>query len=101
MNTTEVTVVRIYISEAEDLLEPILKFLHDEVKVSGVTVFRGISGFGSSGKMHTANILALSLDLPLAIEFFDEPKRVAEIMPQLTTLAKAAHIISWNANKQG
>lgn len=100
MNAMEVTVVRIYVSEAEDLLRPILNYLHDEVKVSGMTVFRGISGFGASGKMHTANILALSLDLPLVIEFFDNPQRIAQIMPQLTTLAKTGHIISWAASLQ-
>ena len=92
-----VTVVRIYISEAEKRLKPIMHYLHDEVHLKGVTVFRGISGFGVSGKIHEASLIDLSLDLPLVIEFFDTPKRVTEILPHLISFAEPDHIISWTA----
>ena len=42
MKTTQVTVVRIYLSEKEGQLESLLRRLHDWEKVRGVTVFRGI-----------------------------------------------------------
>ena len=45
MKSIEVTMVRIYLTEAEKMLDTVLKRLHDWEKVRGVTVFRGISGF--------------------------------------------------------
>ena len=66
MNWETVTFVRIYLTEADKTLEPLLKKLHDQEKVRGVTVFRAMSGFGGSGVIHTASLLDLSLDLPVA-----------------------------------
>ena len=67
MKHSDVTMVRIYLTEGQHLLKQLLAQLHDEEKVRGVTVFRGISGFGRSGKMHSASLLDLSLDLPLVV----------------------------------
>ena len=93
-----VTVVRIYLTEAEAKLKPIIKHLHDSEKVRGVTVFRGISGFGTSGKMHSSDLLDMSLDLPVIIEFFDEPDKVKLILGHLQNMVDPGHIVSWNAN---
>lgn len=97
MKTEEITLVRIYCSEAQHKLEPLLKLLHDDEKVAGVTAFRGIAGFGSSGKMHSASLLDLSLDMPLVIEFFDKPDKVQRIMQDLNELIKPGHMVSWSA----
>ncbi len=40
----EVLVVRVYLTEGEKLLKQILSDLHDDHRVQGVTVFRGIAG---------------------------------------------------------
>lgn len=53
MNVMKVTVVRAYFSETDNTIEPLIKRLHDWEKVKGVTVFRGISGFGESGVIRT------------------------------------------------
>ena len=37
MNKLDITFVRIYLTESEGLLEDLLKRLHDEEKVQGVT----------------------------------------------------------------
>ena len=42
MATQTVTVARIYLREGEHLLAKLIKLLHDEEKVSGVTVLRGM-----------------------------------------------------------
>lgn len=97
VNMTEVSVVRIYLTEGEHLLKTLLKRLHDEEQVRGVTVFRGISGFGKSGKMHASTLLDLSLDLPLVIEFFDLPERVEHILDDLRDLIEPGHAITWSA----
>ena len=80
--SNEMLMVRIYLSEADQgkrrmLVQEILTLLQDRHAVRAVTVFRGIAGFGASGEVHADDILRLKVDLPLVIEFFDEPK-VAE-----------------------
>ncbi len=98
MKQMTVTVVRVYLTEAEGKLDPLIKRLHDWEKVRGVTVFRGISGFGQSGKIHSSSLLAMSLDLPVIVEFFDEPDKVASILEHLEEMIVPGHIVSWNAN---
>jgi uncharacterized protein len=97
MTQRQVTMVRVYLTEGEALFKRVLATLHDEEKVSGVTVFRGVSGFGRSGKMHSASLLDLSLDLPLVIEFFDAPEKVQQILVHLEKLLPPGHVVSWTA----
>jgi PII-like signaling protein len=97
MKFSEVTVVRVYLTETEKLLKKLLAKLHDEEKVSGVTVFRGISGFGRSGVVHSSTLLDLSLDLPVVIEFFDEPAKVKRILAHLADILPPGHVVSWPA----
>lgn len=87
--------VRVYVMEAEKQLQPILSYLHDTIKVRGVTVFRGITGFGKSGEMHSSTLIDLSLNLPITIEFFDSKERINEIIAHLATKVEAGHIASW------
>ena len=97
MKTLDVMFVRIYLTEGEGNMQDLLKCLHDEEKVQGVTVFRGISGFGKSGKMHSSSLLDMSLDLPLVIEFFDVPQKVNDILEHIRTDIEPGHIVSWPA----
>jgi PII-like signaling protein len=99
---TGVTVVRIYLSEADHgrrktLMQEVLNILHDQNKVRGVTVFRGIAGIGDTGEVHASDILRILVDLPLVIEFFDTPEVVAAILGILASLIPAGHTISWSA----
>jgi PII-like signaling protein len=95
MNELQVTFVRIYLTEGEGLMETLLQRLHDEEQVQGVTVFRGISGFGQSGRMHASSLLDMSLDLPLVIEFFDVPQKVDAILEHIRKDIEPGHIVSW------
>ena len=97
MKTLDVTFVRIYLTEGEGRMEGLLKRLHDEEKVQGVTVFRGISGFGSSGRLHSSSLLDMSLDLPLVVEFFDVPQKVEQILEHIRSDIDPGHIVSWPA----
>ena len=97
MKTTEVTVVRIYLTEGDRLLKKLLARLHDEEEVMGVTVFRGTAGFGRSGRIHGESLVDLSFDLPLVVEFFDTPDRVAAVLDHVADWFEAGHILSWPA----
>ncbi len=98
MKTLEVTVVRIYLNEQSGQLESVLRHLHDGEKLRGVTVFRGISGFGDSGEILSARLMDLSLNLPVVVEFFDEPAKVTEIIEHLGGSVKPDHILHWTAH---
>lgn len=98
MSDSEVIVVRIYLHEAMGQVSELLKYLHDENKVHGVTVFRGISGFGTSGDYHSSSLMDMSLDLPVVIEFYDEPDKIKSIIKFLNNSIKPGHIIYWSAN---
>ncbi len=98
MNAAKVTVVRVYLTEASGMLKSLLKYLHDESKVHGVTVFRGITGFGKSGRYHSSTLMDMSLDLPVVIEFFESPERAGAIIEYLSTQVEPGHIVYWEAN---
>jgi hypothetical protein len=97
MTFTEVTMVRIYLTEGEQLAKTLLARLHDEEKVRGVTVFRGIAGFGRSGVVHSSRLLDLSMDLPMVVEFFDEPAKVERILAHLQSQLPHGHVVTWRA----
>lgn len=97
MKKTEVTVVRIYLNEGKAQLDNLLKRLHDWEKLKGVTVFRGIVGYGDSGDIHSAKLIDLGMDLPLVVEFFDTPEKVEAIMEHIHSTMKPGHMLSWTA----
>ena len=97
MKHEQITMVRVYLTEQKAHLEQLLAHLHDKEKVRGVTVFRGVGGFGKSGVMHSSSLLDLSLNLPIVIEFFDTPDRVEPIIEYLQESVEPGHIVSWDA----
>jgi PII-like signaling protein len=54
--------------------------------LAGASVFRGIEGFGASSLIHTARLLSLSEDLPVAVVIVDTETRVRQFLPQLDEL---------------
>jgi len=97
MRMSDVSIMRVYVTEGEDKLKELLDFLHNGEAVRGVTVFRGIAGFGPTGTMHLSSLTDLSLDLPLVIEMFDEPGKMQRVMKTLSTMVKPGHIVTWSA----
>jgi PII-like signaling protein len=54
-----------------------------EIGMAGVTVTRGIEGFGQEKRLHTARILDLALSLPIIVEVVDEPERIEMAIPHV------------------
>ena len=97
MKMHEVTIVRIYLSEGETQLKSLMKRLRDWEKLRGLSVFRGISGYGESGVIHGADIVDLSLHLPIVVEFFDEDEIINNILEHLSDQIKPGHMLKWSA----
>jgi uncharacterized protein len=73
--------LRIFIGEIDTLnhkpLYEALVLKAKELGLAGVTVVRGIMGFGADSRfVHTAKILRLSEDLPIVVEIVDTEERV-------------------------
>ncbi|MEJ2631491.1 MAG: DUF190 domain-containing protein [Acidihalobacter sp.] len=101
--SSTVKIVRLYFKEGDktqdhhNLMKELFHLLHDEHKVRGASVFRGVAGFGAHGVVQADDLLRLNVHLPLVLEVFDEPEVIQRIMPRLRELVPAKHIISWEA----
>lgn len=101
MSRVEALMVRVYLSESDHEMKPLLKCLHDELKVCGVTVMRGIAGYGGSGVVHNASLVDLSVDLPLVLEFFDQPDEAARAIERISDFVEPWHVVSWPVIVEG
>jgi len=92
----EQTLMRIHIGESDkwegrSLYQAIIEMLRKE-EFSGVTVLRGVGGYGSSSRYHTEKILRLSQDLPIVIEVVESPERIEHILPRLDQMVEGGLI---------
>ena len=87
--------VRVYLSESDHGIQTLLRVLHDELGVRGVTVTRGIEGYGRSGVFHSASLIDLSGDLPVILEFFDANEKVDRAVARIAEYVAPGHIVSW------
>lgn len=108
----ERTLMRVHIGESDKwrgkpLYQEIVQLLRQE-KFSGVTVLRGVGGYGSASIYHTDKILRLSQDLPIVIEVVEYTERIERILPRLDemidggliTLEKV-RVILYRSKKEG
>jgi len=82
--------LRIFIGEADrhggkPLYEAIVQLARKK-GLAGATVLRGRLGYGANSRLHTANVLRLSEDLPLVIEIVDTPEKIEGILPELDAI---------------
>src|SRR5438876_12101377 len=83
----ERTLMRIHIGESDRwhgkaLYDAIVEMLRKE-GFSGVTVLRGVAGYGGSSIYHTDKILRLSQDLPIIVEVIESTERIEQLLPRL------------------
>ena len=80
----------IYMDESErhhgkPIYELVMDMLYKR-KIAGVSVFRGVAGYGSDGVFHTAKILELATTLPVKIEAVDSKNMINGVLPELTAI---------------
>ena len=102
----DILMVRVYLHEADQgrrkrLMQEILALLQERHAVLGVTVFRAIAGLGASGAVRADDVLRLNVDLPIVVEFLDEPKVAEAAIALLHGLVPGGHIVSWPARRHG
>ena len=83
----ERTLMRIHVGESDKwhgkpLHEAIVALLR-KAGFSGVTVLRGVAGYGSSSVYHTDKLLRLSQDLPIILEVIETQERIDLMLPRL------------------
>ena len=91
----EAKLLRIFVGES-DLIHhvPVYEKIVLEARkagLAGVTVTKGIMGFGASSRIHTTKLLRLSEDLPLVVEIVDEEKNIEEFIPVLNKIFEEAN----------
>lgn len=64
--------------------------------LAGVTVTRGIDGFGKSAIVHTSSILRLSTEVPVVLEVVDRREKIEDIKPRLQEIVKRGLITEEN-----
>lgn len=75
-----------------------------ELGIEGLTVTRGIEGYGRKKELHTVKILDLSTSLPLVIDVVDTPEKIdkavnaaKEIVTRGLILVTDVDVISTNS----
>ena len=72
--------LRIFVGESDKYEgQNLYKFLTEYLRknhFSGVTVMRGLTGFGKASKIHSSDLLELSSDLPIIIEIVDTEEKI-------------------------
>lgn len=61
--------------------------------IAGVSVFRGVEGYGASNHIHTTRILSLSDDLPMAVIIVDSEEAIQGFLPTLDELITEGLVI--------
>jgi len=94
--------MRIYIGEndkwnGQPLYEAIVKGLraHD---IAGVTVYRGILGYGANRRIHKDAALSLSHDRPILLSIVDAEEKLQAFMPVLESMVQQGLIVLSNAD---
>jgi PII-like signaling protein len=59
-----------------------------ELDMAGATVFRGLVGYGANSRIHTANIVDLSSDLPMLVEIVDSEEYIVKLLPYLDEMVQ-------------
>jgi CBS domain-containing protein len=60
---------------------------------AGATVTRGIAGFGAQSQIKTANILRLSIDLPVVITVVDAAEKIERLASEISVMLSAGLVI--------
>ena len=89
--------LKIYISESStyhghNLYHAIVLKLK-ELGIAGVTVTRGIEGYGQGKRMHSFRLVDISYELPIVVEVVDLPERIEIAIPAIEEMVNEGLIL--------
>jgi len=90
MNTRPARKITLYVDETDKshgkpVYEAVMEICFRN-QTAGASVFRGVAGYGSHRKFHTAKILELSTDLPVKIEIIESEEMINRILPEISAI---------------
>jgi PII-like signaling protein len=65
-----------------------------ELDMAGVTVTRGIEGYGQGKRIHSARVFELSLKLPVIVEIIDTVEKIERAIPVLDSMVNEGLILT-------
>jgi len=95
--TGKAKLVRIFIGESDrwrgkPLYEAIVESLRTN-DIAGVTVYRGISGYGAHRRFHKEKRMSLSSDLPIILSVVDEEAKIRAYLPVLEQMVDEGLVV--------
>ncbi|WP_427340535.1 DUF190 domain-containing protein [Caloranaerobacter sp. DY30410] len=79
--------LKIYISESDKrngrLLYHLIVEQAKKLEMAGITVYRGIEGFGGHHNLHTMHIFRLSDNLPIVLEIIDSEEKIDQFISNI------------------
>ena len=83
-------VLRIFASTTDrvngKLLYEEITYMAKDAGMAGVTVFRGVIGFGSTSVIHTSRFWELTEKLPILIEIVDEETKIKNFFESIKSI---------------
>lgn len=100
--TGKCKIMKIYISEnamyhGHNLYHALVLKLR-EMGMAGVTVTRGIEGYGKDRRLQSVRILDVSSDLPIIVETVDLPERIESAIPVIEKMVNEGLIMITDVN---
>lgn len=88
--TGQAVLLRVFVGEADRIdhqpvYEVIVKAARDN-SIAGATVLRGIMSYGASTRIHTAQWIEISQDLPIVIEIVDMEDKINAFIPVINNI---------------
>jgi PII-like signaling protein len=89
--------MRIYIGEADQWKDkPLYKALVDAMRandIAGVTVYRGILGYGAHRRVHQEKPLLLSRDCPIMLSVIDSEEKLQSFLPIVEQMVEEGLVV--------
>lgn len=99
---SQAKLLKIYVGENERYKnKPLYLYLVHWLKeqsIGGVTVVRGIEGYGKDKVVHTSRLLELSADLPIVLEVVDTPEKIDSVLPEICKVVPKGLVYTTEVN---
>ncbi|WP_407313403.1 DUF190 domain-containing protein [Desulfosporosinus sp. SB140] len=92
------TLLKVYLGESERYKnKPLYQYLVHWLKekgIGGVTVCRGIEGYGADKVLHSARFLELSSDLPITLEIVEVAEKIDPLIQEICAMVPKGLVLT-------